>query len=123
MLPDHTFRTSKPAVVGVRVLGGKIHIGQRLLKNGKRIGRIKSIRSGQDSMKESEQGSEVAVSIEGVTIGRQIEEGDELLVDVPESHARKLTKMDLTSTEREILDELMILRFENRYNVYFDFSI
>ena len=109
LLPDHTFRASKPAVVGVRVLGGKIHIGQRLLKDGKRIGRIKSIRSGQDSMKQSEQGSEVAISIEGVTVGRQIEEGDELLVDVPESHARKLTKMDLTSVEEEILDELMLI--------------
>jgi len=107
LLPDHTFRVSKPAVVGVRVLGGRIKVGQRLLKNGKRVGRIKSIRSGQDSMKESGQGSEVAVSIDGVTIGRQIEEGDELLVDIPESHARKLIKMDLTSSERDVLDELL----------------
>ena len=67
------------------------------------------------SLAESEQGSEVAVSIEGVTIGRQIEEGDELLVDVPESHARKLTKMDLTSTEREILDELMIIHRKDNH--------
>ena len=34
LLPDHTFRISKPAVVGVRVLGGRIHIGQGLLKDG-----------------------------------------------------------------------------------------
>jgi len=115
LLPDHTFRASKPAVVGVRVLGGKIHIGQRLLKDGKRIGRIKSIRSGQDSMKQSEQGSEVAISIEGVTVGRQIEEGDELLVDVPESHARKLTKIDLTSVEEEILDELMLIHRKDNH--------
>jgi translation initiation factor 5B len=115
LLPEHTFRVSKPAVVGIRVLGGKIHVGQRLLKDGKRIGRIKSIRSGQDSMKESEQGSEVAVSIDGVTIGRQIEEGDELLVDVPESHARKLKKMDLTSTEREILEELMLIHRKDNH--------
>jgi len=115
LLPDHTFRASKPAVVGVRVIGGKIHIGQKLLKDGVRIGRIKSIRSGQESMKESDQGSEVAVSIEGVTIGRQIEEGDELLVDVPESHARKLVKMDLTATEKEILDELMIIHRKDNH--------
>ena len=48
LLPDHTFRVSKPAVVGVRVLAGRIHIGQGLLKDGRRIGRIKSIRSGQE---------------------------------------------------------------------------
>ena len=109
LLPDHTFRASKPAVVGVRVLGGRIQVGQRLLKNGNRIGRIKSIRSGQDSIKESIQGTEVAVAIDGVTIGRQIEEGDELLVDIPEFHARKLHKMDLTSSEREVLDELLFI--------------
>ena len=106
LLPDHTFRVPKPAVVGVRVLAGRIHVGQRLLKNGERVGRIKSIRSGEDSMKEAMQGAEVAVAIDGVTVGRQIDEEDVLLVDVPESHARKLRKMDLTSAEQEVLDEL-----------------
>tara|TARA_B100002052_G_scaffold19259_1_gene15275 strand:- start:2308 stop:3975 length:1668 start_codon:yes stop_codon:yes gene_type:complete len=106
LLPDHTFRVSKPAVVGVRVLAGRIHVGQRLLKNGERVGQIKSIRSGQDSMKEARQGAEVAVAIDGVTVGRQIEEEDMLLVDIPESHAKKLRKMGLTSAELEVLEEL-----------------
>ncbi|MDG1533094.1 MAG: translation initiation factor IF-2 [Candidatus Thalassarchaeaceae archaeon] len=106
LLPDHTFRVSKPAVVGVRVLAGRIHVGQRLLKDGNRIGQIKSIRSGQDSMKEAMQGAEVAVAIDGVTVGRQIEEDDVLLVDIPESHARKLRKMDLSAAEMEVLEEL-----------------
>jgi translation initiation factor 5B len=106
LLPDHTFRVSKPAVVGVRVLAGRIHVGQRLLKNGERIGQIKSIRSGQDSMKEAKQGAEVAVAIDGVTVGRQIDEEDVLLVDIPESHAKKLRKMDLSAAELEVLEEL-----------------
>ena len=55
-LPDHTFRISKPAVIGVRVLGGRIHIGQRLLKNGVIVGQIKSIRSGEETKKEAIQG-------------------------------------------------------------------
>ena len=106
LLPDHTFRVSKPAVVGVRILAGRIHVGQRLLKEGKRIGQIKSIRLGQDSMKEAMQGAEVAVAIDGVTVGRQIDEDDVLLVDIPESHARKLRKMDLSAAEMEVLEEL-----------------
>ena len=106
LLPDHTFRVSKPAVVGVRVLAGRIHVGQRLLKDGNRICQIKSIRSGQDSMKEAIQGAEVAVAIDGVTVGRQIDEDDVLLVDIPESHARKLRKMDLSAAEMEVLEEL-----------------
>ena len=36
----------------------------------------------------SKAGAEVAVAIDGVTVGRQIEEEDMLLVDIPESHAR-----------------------------------
>jgi translation initiation factor 5B len=107
LLPDHTFRVSKPAVVGVRVLAGRIHVGQRLLKDGKRIGQIKSIRSGQDSMKEAMQGAEVAVAIDGVTVGRQLEENDIMLVDIPASHAKKLRKMDLSAAEEEVLEELI----------------
>lgn len=109
LLPDHTFRVSKPAVVGVRVVAGRIHIGQYLLKEEKRIGRIKSIRSGENSMKEAMQGAEVAVAIDGVTVGRQIEEGDSLLVDIPESHAKKLRKMELTSAEQDVFDELLAI--------------
>ena len=109
LLPDHTFRVSKPAVVGVRVVAGRIHVGQYLLKEERRIGRIKSIRSGENSMKEAMQGDEVAISIEGVTVGRQIDEGDSLLVDIPESHAKKLRKMELTSAEQDVFDELLAI--------------
>ena len=109
LLPDHTFRVSKPAVVGVRVVAGRIHVGQYLLKEERRIGRIKSIRSGENSMKEALQGDEVAIAIEGVTVGRQIDEGDSLLVDVPESHAKKLRKMELTSAEQDVFDELLAI--------------
>ena len=58
-------------------------------------------------------------SLDGITGPLRLEpvevNGDELLVDVPESHARKLTKMDLTSTEREILDELMIIHRKDNH--------
>jgi translation initiation factor 5B len=89
------------------VLAGRIHVGQHLLKEGTRIGRIKSIRSGQDSMKEALQGSEVAVAIDGVTVGRQLDENDIMLVDIPASHAKKLRKMDLSAAEEEVLEELI----------------
>ena len=60
-------------------------------------------------MKEALQGDEVAIAIEGVTVGRQIDEGDSLLVDVPESHAKKLRKMELTSAEQDVFDELLAI--------------
>ena len=44
-----------------------------------------------------------------MTVGRQIEEGDSLLVDVPESHAKKLRKMELTTAEQDVFDELLAI--------------
>tara|TARA_B100000287_G_C20292865_1_gene646639 strand:- start:70 stop:627 length:558 start_codon:yes stop_codon:yes gene_type:complete len=110
ILTDHIFRRSGPAVVGVRILGGRLHVGQRLLsQDGDRIGQVKSIRTGDSSHKEANQGEEVAIAIDGATVGRGIDEEDILLVDVPASHARRLRKLELTSTEQEILDELTVL--------------
>ena len=87
-----------------------MHIGQRLLKpDGTKIGQVKSIRTGDNSHKEAIQGEEVAVAIEGATVGRGIEEEDVLLVDVPASHARKLRKLELTASEEEVLEELIAI--------------
>ena len=108
LLQDHVFRRNNPAVVGIRVLGGRIQVGQFLLKlDGKRVGQIRSIRIGEDSMKSAESGQEVAIAIKGVTIGRNVDEEDILLVDVPSSHASKLQKMDLNASENQILLELI----------------
>ena len=110
ILADHIFRRSGPAVVGVRILGGRLHIGQRLLTiDGDKVGQVKSIRIGDASHKEAKQGDEVAVAIEGATVGRGIDEEDILLVDVPASHARRLRKLELTAAEQEVLDELTAL--------------
>ena len=117
ILADHVFRRSGPAVVGVRILGGRLHVGQRLLTiEGANVGQIKSIRTGDTSHKEAIQGEEVAIAIQGATVGRGIDEEDILLVDVPASHARRLRKLELTSAEQEILDELTALhRGENHF--------
>lgn len=107
ILEDHTFRVSKPAIVGVRVLGGRIKPDQRLLnRDGRSVGRIKSIRSGEKSLDVAEQGEEVAVAISGVTVGRQIKPSDEIYVDIPEGDARKLKDFDLNFDERRVLKEL-----------------
>ncbi|MDG1537077.1 MAG: GTP-binding protein, partial [Candidatus Poseidoniaceae archaeon] len=84
-LKDHTFRAKGPAIVGMRVLGGRVHIGQRLMKlDGTSVGQIKSLRTrASEDVKEANQGDEVAVAINGPTVGRHIEELDEFYVDVP----------------------------------------
>lgn len=107
-LRDHTFRNKGPAIVGMRVLGGRVHVGQKIMKlDGTPIGQIKSLRTrDSDDVKEGRQGEELAVAVMGPTVGRHIEEGDEFWVDIPASHAKRLRKIDLTPQEAEILEEI-----------------
>lgn len=113
LLQDHTFRASKPAIVGVRVLAGRIRQGVGLLKDdGRVIGKIKSLRSGDDSLKEAIAGSEIAMAVDGVTVGRQMSPGDVLYVDIPESAAKKLDSVDLNPDEKEILERVKEIKRE-----------
>ena len=110
-LENHTFRNKGPAIVGMRVLGGRVHLGQRLMKvDGTAVGQIRSLRSrASDELKEAKQGEEVAVAIMGPTVGRHIEELEQFYVDIPESHVPRLAKVELTELEKEILEEIIKL--------------
>jgi len=94
--------------VGVKVLSGRVRVGHALIRgDGKRVGVIKSIQSEKKSIKEASLGMEVAVAIEGATVGRQFKEGDILYVDIPEGRVRELLKADLTPEERETLTKVI----------------
>ena len=95
----------------MRVIGGRVHIGQRIMKrDGTPVGQIKSLRNrSSEEVKEGRQGDELAVAVMGPTVGRHIDEGDEFWVDIPASHARRLRKIELTPIEEEILEELTLL--------------
>ena len=111
VLPGCVFRASKPAIVGVRVLGGKLRSKVSLIRDdGKPVGRIKSVQSESRSVDEAIMGAEVAISIEGATVGRQLDVNDILLVDIPESHVKKLTEFELTFEEKETLQKLAELK-------------
>ncbi|RLF49688.1 MAG: translation initiation factor IF-2 [Thermoplasmata archaeon] len=112
ILPGCVFRQSKPAIVGVRVLGGRIRPGQRLIRDdGRVIGKIKSIQSEGKSLKEAANGQEVAIAIEGATVGRHVRVEDVLYVDIPEGDVRKLLEGNLLNDdEMEILEELIKIK-------------
>ena len=111
VLPNCIFRTSKPAIVGVRVLAGRIRVGQRLIgADGRDAGKIKSIHTGEDSLKEAKQGEEVAVGIDGVTAGRQICEEDIIYVDLIESAVKQLATLDITEDEKLVLQETIEIK-------------
>lgn len=111
IMPNHVFRVTKPAIVGVRVLAGRIKPGQKLLTSeGKEIGKIKSIRDGEDVVKEATQGQEIAVAIDDVTIGRQVDVEDILYVDLIGSSLKELQAMNLTEDEKMTLEETVSLK-------------
>ncbi len=111
ILPNCIFRASKPAIVGVRVLAGRIRPGENLIgPDGRDCGRIKSIHTGEDTLKEAKQGDEVAVGIEGVTAGRQINEEDVIYVDLIGSSIKPLRELDLNDDEKLAMDETIAIK-------------
>ena len=117
-LPEYVFRVSHPAIIGVRVLAGRIKDGIRLMKeDGRVIGSIKGIQSENKAIEEALQGQEVAISIEGVTVGRQIKGEDILYTAIPESDVKKLKEMNILNTdEKDVLNKIIeIKRKENKF--------
>ena len=114
ILPDHTFRQSKPAVVGVEVEGGIIKTRLNVMKeDGTRVGIIKGIQEHSENVGEARFGSQVAVSIIGPVVGRQIKEEELLYIDIPEKHA-KIVEQELYDTlstdERETLEDFLEIK-------------
>ena len=94
ILDDHTFRQSDPAVVGVEIMSGTIKNNTNVAKfennEPDRVGELSGIQAQGDDVEEARAGERVSVAIDGPTVGRQIEEGDELWIEIPEKHAKIL---------------------------------
>ncbi len=117
-LPGNAFRGRDPAVFGVRVLAGTLLAGRMLMKeDGKPIGRVKSIQKDKKTVEEAKLGDEVAISVHGPTIGRQIMEGDLFHMDIPEGDAKwLLTEGKISPEEKDTLLELLrVKRKEDKF--------
>jgi len=114
ILPDCVFRQSKPAVVGVQVIGGIVRTQVNLMReDGANVGVIKGIQAHNENQGSATVGQEVAISIDGPTVGRQIHEGDILYVNIPEKHARIVElelKPKLAEDEREVLENFLDIK-------------
>ncbi len=107
IIPGYIFRKSKPAIVGVEVLAGSITPKIRLInEDGKRIGEILQIQSEGENIQKAGKGEQVAISIRGPIVDRHIHEEDILFVDIAERNLLKLREMELTTEEKEIIEEL-----------------
>ena len=114
IMPDCTFRQSKPAVVGVKIASGIVKTNVDVTtEDGTVIGKIKGLQSSGENIGEARTGMEVAMSIDGPTVGRQIKEGDLLHVNIPERHAKILEHElydSLKSDEIEALEAFLAIK-------------
>ncbi|WP_290812475.1 translation initiation factor IF-2 [Halovivax sp.] len=111
ILPDHTFRQNDPAVVGVEVNSGTLKNNERVVKwtgsEPERVGQVKGIQEQGEDVDEARAGERVSVAIDGPTVGRGIEEDDELWIELPEKHAKILEQElaeEIPGDEREALN-------------------
>jgi translation initiation factor 5B len=112
------FRRSKPAIVGVEILSGrlkpKIHM---ITSSGRKLGEVQRVQDQGKDIQEAVVGMQVAVSIEDGVVGRNISEGDTFYADVPERHLKTLmTKFpsELMESDQVTIKELIqIKRREN----------
>ena len=111
ILPNCVFHATKPAIVGVRILAGKVRANLRLIKaDGSDAGKIRSLRDGEEVLKGASQGDEVAMAIDGVTVGRQIDVEDVIYVELLESTIKELLKTDLNEDEKMTLQEYLDIK-------------
>jgi translation initiation factor 5B len=107
-LPGFTFRSSKPAIVGVKVLVGTLRPGVRLMHpDGEEVGLLKALQHDGKSVDHAAEGTELAASIDGGVVGRNLTEGDTLFVAIPESAVRLLRAAALSDAEKALLEEIV----------------
>ena len=93
ILPNSCFRASHPAIFGINVVAGRIKPGYRMITSaGVMLGKIKGIQNEKEPAEIAKKGDRMAISIEGPTFGRQINEGDILYTYIGEEDYKLLTK-------------------------------
>lgn len=113
LLKGYVFRQSHPAIIGVEIEAGRVKAGDPLMTaEGKKLTSVKSLQEGQETVNVAEQGKQLALAMEGVTIGRQVNEGDVLYTDIPEEHFKKLKELKkyLTGREVDVLKEIIVIK-------------
>jgi translation initiation factor 5B len=114
IIPKLVFRQSKPAIAGIEVLGGSVRKGSGLLgEDGLRVGTVESMQDKGDNLPSISKGQKAAMAIKDGVFGRNLEEGDELYIDIPENHYKVLEtemKSDLSEDEIDILQKTVDIK-------------
>ncbi|MBT4651723.1 translation initiation factor IF-2 [Candidatus Woesearchaeota archaeon] len=116
VLKGYTFRQNNPAIVGAEIEIGQIKSGDPIMTlDGRGVSSVKSMQEGTDNVSLAHQGKQVAMAMDGVTVGRQVSEGDFLYTDIPERDFKKLKelKKHLSEVEIRVLKEIAEVKRKN----------
>lgn len=109
LLSQYVFRNTKPAIFGVRVIGGKLIDDLSMIDDSdEKIGNVKHIEADRKSVKEASEGMEVAISMPNVNYERELKGKQFLYTNLGESQFKdfKKNKDLLSGTEMQILKEI-----------------
>ncbi len=108
-LPGFFFRASKPAIFGVEVLGGRLKKQYRLMNSsGEIVGEVREIQKDKEKIDEASAGDQLAISCDGITLNKNVSEGDLLYTYMTEDEMKKWdtqTNM-LSKEEKEIFEQI-----------------
>ena len=118
VLPDCIFRSSKPAVFGVKILNGRLVCGSRIQRNNKIIGEIVEIQDAGKKIIEANKDQEVAISLKGASYLKDFKEKEILDVFLSYDMISKLQNIEdeLSSEEIELIREVKIKLAEENNN-------
>lgn len=113
-LKGFIFRRNDPAVFGAEIQVGRLKQKVQVVnEEGKKVGTVHQIQDSGKAIEEATVGMQIAVSIKGPTIGRQINEGDIFYTDLNSRQAKQLLERfnhRLNDQEKEILNMLVALK-------------
>ncbi|MEM2855564.1 MAG: translation initiation factor IF-2 [Candidatus Nitrosocaldaceae archaeon] len=111
IMKGFVFRKSKPAVVGVEILEGRIRQKSQVMnEEGKDIGLIHQIQDKGVTLQEATKGMQVAISMQEPTVGRQIDEDNTLYTYPKNEHVNMLLEKfrnRLSEEEIHLLNEII----------------
>lgn len=109
VLEGYVFRASKPAIFGVSVLAGRVKKGYRLMgKDGQVAGEIREIQKEKEKVEEAGSGDQLAISCDGIMIGKNVNESDVLLTYMtPDEIATWDGQLSMLSDEeKEVFEQI-----------------
>jgi translation initiation factor 5B len=112
LLPGYVFRASNPAIAGCEVTGVAKQ-GFELFKSERgNVGKILQVQKEGKTVEQVITGERAAISIDGPTIGRQVDEGDILYTDLTSDEYRRLKELSqfLSTSEQSVLQEIFELK-------------